>query len=292
MKKSVRSALLLAVSGVLGIGVINLIKGMTPTPQTVSATVETKKVVVAATALTWGDRIAPSNLRAVDFLSGSVPDGSFTSVADLTTGEPRVALATIEAGEPVLASRVSGSGGKASLSTVIDATKRAVSIRVDDVSGAAGFITPSDRVDVMLTRSEQSGTPQTEILLQNIRVLGIDQRANEHEDKPSVARAVTVEVTPEEAQKIALAQKVGSLSLSLRNMGNAAAVPNRAISTRDLTSAPPVKEAPITHRTIQVIRGSAGTNYEVQDGSIKALSTPSAPTPTGQENGKTIASKS
>src|SRR6516165_10451767 len=83
MKKSVRSVLLLAVSGVLGIVVINLIRGMTLPPQTVSATVETKKVVVAATALKWGDRIAPGDLRAVDFLPNSVPDGSFTSVADL-----------------------------------------------------------------------------------------------------------------------------------------------------------------------------------------------------------------
>src|SRR3954469_12115734 len=148
-----RSILLLAISAVLGVLAVGLVHGMS---QPVSfAPPDTRKVVIAGLALKFGDRITAEDLRLVDFPSASVPGSAFPSIEELVVqGEPRVALTAIEAGDLVLASKVSGRGGKASLSTVIDPTMRAVTIRVDDVSGTAGFITPSDRVDVMLTRTD------------------------------------------------------------------------------------------------------------------------------------------
>src|SRR3546814_9365193 len=105
---------------------------------------------------------------------------------------------------------------------------RAVTIRVNDVAGVAGFVLPGDRVDVLLTRDRTGGEGGnvannliTDVLLQNVKVLGIDQDANQEKDKPSVAKAVTLEVSPQQAQKLALASQLGSLALMLRNLGDA-----------------------------------------------------------------------
>jgi len=269
-----RSLLLLAVSAVLGLVAIGLIRGMTPQTviMPVAQSVEMKKVVVAATLLRFGDKIASNVLRVADYLPASVPEGAFSDPAELTTGEPRVVLETIQPGEPVLAARISGQGGKASLSTVIDPLKRALSIRVDDVSGAAGFITPGDRVDVMLTRPADEGHSQiTDILLQNIKVLAIDQEANEHKEKPTVVKAVTLEVSPDQAQKLALGRTIGALSLSLRNLVSGTDVVPRSISVEDLMDRPKRPHEPGRSRpTIEILRGTTATPYEVPGGQSDA----------------------
>ena len=255
-----RAILLLVISAVLGVFVIGLVRGLShPVPVVVG--MDVKKVVVSATDLSFGDKLAPTSVREVDFPPASVPQGAFGSVAELTAGEPRVVLESIRTGEPILASKVSGSGGKASLSTIIDPEMRAVTIRVDDVSGAAGFITPSDRVDVMLTHSDNQQAT-TDVLLQNIKVLAVDQEANEHKDKPTVVKAVTLEVTPDQAQKISLARTIGTLSLALRNLANAAPVPSRPISMRDLTGEFKKPDQP-QGRKVEVIRGAAATAYDI-----------------------------
>jgi pilus assembly protein CpaB len=254
-----RSILLLVLAAMLGIFAIGLVRGLShPVPVIVG--MDTKKVVVASTDLKFGDKLTAGFLHEVDFPPASVPEGAFASIADLTAGEPRVVLETIRTGEPVLATKVSGSGGKASLSTVIDPEMRAITIRVDDVSGTAGFITPSDRVDVMLTHGDNQGMT-TEVLLQNIKVLAVDQEANEHKDKPTVVKAVTLEVTPDQAQKVSLARTIGTLSLSLRNLANAQSVPTRPISIGDLTGQ--FKSREQARPKIEIIRGAAATAYEV-----------------------------
>jgi pilus assembly protein CpaB len=122
---------------------------------------------------------------------------------------------------------------------------RAVSIRIDDVSGVAGFILPGDRVDVMLTRRMEGAGPDTnlvtDIILQNVQVLGIDQLSDQDREKPVVARTATVAVTPEDAQKLALAQQAGTLGLALRNTSAVDQVPVERVVQRDLApnAAPP-----------------------------------------------------
>src|SRR5258708_27589201 len=218
-----RPLFMIAISAVLGLFAVFLVRGMVQGQAPVQAAIETQKVVVASVPLNFGERLTPANLRVADFLPASVPEGAFNSVADLTDGEPRLALDAMQPGEIVLAAKISGKGAKASLSSVIEPGKRAVTVRVDDVSGAAGFITPTDRVDVMLTRTMQGqSSPQTEVLLQDIKVLAVDQLANERTDRPIVAKAVTLEVTPTDAEKIALGRSIGVLSLSLRNFTSAA----------------------------------------------------------------------
>lgn len=192
------------------------------------------KVVVAKTKLRFGNELTPDNLRIVAWPADALPEGSFSSVPDLFEGASRrVALRTIEPNEPVTKLKVSGFGGKASLSNVITPGMRAVSIRVNEALGVAGFVLPGDRVDVMLTREDRgsSRTPMTHILLQDVRVLAVDQAIEGQAEGPKIVDTVTVEVTIDQVQKLILAQRVGTITLTLRN-----ATPNSEENLRPKTA--------------------------------------------------------
>ena len=122
------------------------------------------------------------------------------------------------------------------LSALLDEGKRAVTLRVDDVRGVAGFILPGDFVDVVLIAED--GPPRredySEILLQHLKVLAVDQLASERQEQPTVAKAVTIEATPEQAQKLLLATNIGKLSLILRRPEEARADAGRRVTERDL----------------------------------------------------------
>lgn len=201
----------------------------------------TKMVVVAKTPLAFGAIIRKEHLRVIKWPAGGLPKGSFQKIDQLIKkGTNRVVLRRIEANEPILKTKVSGFGGRASLSTIISTDMRAATIRVNDVNGVAGFILPGDRVDVLLTRDGTSGNKRrgnnliTDVLLQNIKVLAIDQNSNNGKEKPSVAKAVTLEVTAHQTQKLILAQRVGSLALALRNVKNASAASVQTVRISDL----------------------------------------------------------
>jgi pilus assembly protein CpaB len=126
---------------------------------------------------------------------------------------------------------------------MLDEGKRAVTVRVDDVRGVAGFILPGDHVDVALIRRE-NGQRYSDLLLQNVKVVAIDQIANEQRDKPTVAKAVTLEVTPQQAQKISLATDVGRLSLILRQAGEVDTVADSRVTEADLGAPDAVQNKP------------------------------------------------
>jgi pilus assembly protein CpaB len=196
-------------------------------------------IVVAGQGLDFGMVLSPENVVEIPWSSSTLPEGAFKSSADLLKDGRRVVLSKIEKNEPVLASRVTGPGQRGSLSALIDPGMRAVTVRVDDVRGVAGFLVPGDHVDVALTRLETgaanaTANSYTDVLLQNVKVLGVDQIASSSEDKPTVAKAVTVEVTTEQAQKLVLAGGVGSLSLVLRQAGGMEADPSHRVSLSDL----------------------------------------------------------
>src|SRR5208283_210797 len=190
-------------------------------------------IVVAAQALEFGAPLTADNIIEVPWASSVIPDGAFTSAADLLKDGRRVVLTPVQKNEPILVSRITGSGQRASLSALIDAGMRAVTLRVDDVRGVAGFVLPGDRVDLVLTRHEGEKS-FADVLLQNVKVLAVDQLTNERQEGPAVAKAVTVEVSTEQAQKLILAAGVGSLSLVLRQAGGADPVAARRVSTLDL----------------------------------------------------------
>jgi pilus assembly protein CpaB len=184
----------------------------------------TTKVAVASVPLAYGVDITPEKVRFVDFPNTSIPAGAFTNASLLMpAGKPaRVALMAIAPNEPILASKITGEGQGASIAALLPAGMRAATVRINDVSGVAGFIQPSDTVDVLITRTlptQGTAAQVTDVLLQNIHVLAIDQNAKNSDGTPAVARTATLEVTPIDAQKLALAQEAGSLSLVLRKPG-------------------------------------------------------------------------
>ena len=173
------------------------------------------------------------------------------TTAELLKDGRRVVLAPLAVNEPVLRTKVSLPGQRASLSSLLQDGTRAVTVRVDDVRGVAGFILPGDFVDVVLIKTDDERVRRenySEILLQHVKVLAIDQFASERQEQPTVAKAVTLEVEPEQAQKILLATNIGKLSLVLRQPGEAAAQAGRRITERDLSTikveAPVVQPAP------------------------------------------------
>ncbi len=177
-------------------------------------------IAVAAVELQLGSRIAPETIRLVEWPSGSIPNGAFTDLAKL---DGRVALTGIQPGEPILESRLAPEGTKGGLSAVVPEGKRAITVRVNDVIGVAGFTLPGNYVDIMVntenTGANRNNADQmiSKIVLERILVLAVAQEANRDETKPKVVNAVTLEVTPEQAERLDLARSVGNLSLVLRN---------------------------------------------------------------------------
>ena len=186
--------------------------------------VELAKVVVASTELKFGSVIDESMLKVVDWPQDAFPEGAFTATSEVIEDGNRRALATIYPGEPILLSKVTGENGRAGLAGIIAEGKRAVTIPVDTVNGVAGFIQPGDFVDVLLTRQDDSDDAQTEIFMENVKILSVDQEAGGRTETAKVASSVTIETDTNGAQKIAWGLNVGSLSLTLRSAGDNAAV--------------------------------------------------------------------
>ncbi|MEX5729752.1 pilus assembly protein CpaB [Rhodovulum iodosum] len=189
---------------------------------TASAKVEPDLVdiVVARAPISYGMAIESHLVTTQKWPKEAVPPGAHTSYAAVLpqgSGAPRRAKYTMAPGEVLLDSKLSGFGEKVTIVQKLGANSRAMALKVDAVSGVGGFVTPGDRVDIVLTQGRGSDMSAVTVL-QNILVIGVDQQADQNTDQPSVARTVTVEVAPDQSQILALAQKAGSLSLTLRTL--------------------------------------------------------------------------
>jgi pilus assembly protein CpaB len=196
--------------------------------------IATRTLVVASKPLRFGTELTAQHLREMAWPQEGLPAGSFASIADLLSSGRRVALTAIEPNEPVLGTKITGANQRATLSAVLRDGLKAVTIRVNDVDGVGGFVLPGDHVDVVLTRQKDKDKASNDVVLQSVRVLAIDQSADERADKPSVVKAVTLEVDTTGAQKLALAASVGTLSLMLRKAGEAQSEFTRQITLSDL----------------------------------------------------------
>jgi pilus assembly protein CpaB len=221
--------------------------------------VATETIVVAAKPLRFGNELGAMSLREIAWAQGQVPAGAFSKISDLLSSGRRVVLTAIEENEPILASKVTGSGQRATLSAVLQDGMKAVTVRVNDVEGVAGFVLPGDRVDVMLTRQQEKNAT-TDVVLQNVRVLAVDQVADERADKPALAKAITLEVEVASAQKLALAATVGTLALALRKAGEATPSNTRRITLSDL---PKTTTSDDRYSTVSVVRSGQKFEYSV-----------------------------
>lgn len=178
------------------------------------------QIAVAQLDIQLGDRITPEMIKLVEWPSSSVPDGAFSDPKLL---DGRVARTNLQRGEPLLESKLAPVGTKGGLSAVVGDGKRAMTVRVNDVIGVAGFALPGNYVDILVNTQEEgarSGDKDraiSKIVLERILVLAVAQEANRDDTKPKVVNAVTLELTPGQAEKLDLARSVGTLSLVLRN---------------------------------------------------------------------------
>jgi pilus assembly protein CpaB len=204
-------------------------------------------IVVAAESLAYGTTMTPDSVVEIPWFSNTLPEGAFAVKDDVLNGGRRVVLSPMKRGEAVLRTKITGPGQRASLASLLEEGKRAVTVQVDDVRGVAGFVLPGDFVDLVIIADDGSTKRQSysDILLEHIKVLAIDQVASEGEGQPTVAKAVTVEVTKEQAQKILLATNIGKLSLILARPVESKPDPNRRVSEKDIgrTSPEPVRPA-------------------------------------------------
>ena len=224
--------------------------------------VATKTIVVAAKPLRYGMELGADALREIPWSLEALPRGAFSKISDILSGGKRVVLAPVEINEPVLSLKVTGPGQRATLSSLVAEGMKAVTIRVNDVEGVGGFVLPGDHVDVVLTRQIDKGSATTQVVLQNTRVLAVDQIADERAQKAAVAKSVTLEVDTVDAQKLWLSSSVGSLSLLLRKAGETAEVRTRKVTLEDLSTHEPVADKGTT-TTVVVTRAAAKQEYTV-----------------------------
>jgi pilus assembly protein CpaB len=222
----------------------------------------TQTIVVAAQPLRFGTELSASMLKEIEWPAATLPAGAFSSTGDLLQAGRRLVLSPIEPNEPVLALKVTGPGQRATLSALVRPGMKAVTVRVNDVEGVGGFVLPGDHVDVVLTRQVDKGAATAEVVLQNARVLAVDQSADERAAKAAVAKSVTLEVDTLDAQKIWLASSVGNLSLLLRKAGETVDTRTRKISLKDLGTEQVARDKRPSV-TVVVTRAAAKQEYTV-----------------------------
>ncbi len=249
----------------------------------------TSKVVVAATDIEMGSKLTAPMVRIAEFPAGSVPAGA---LGEETKAIDRVVLVKLTKGEPVLEARLAPEGSKAGLSAIVGKGKRAITVKVNEVAGVAGFIQPGSYVDVLVNTQEEGGNrgdkdlSLSKIVLERILVLAVAQETTTDANKPKVVSAVTLELTPEEAEKLDLARSVGTLSLALRNqvdqanvqtqgatkaklLGAAAkpapapialtSAPTPVVHRRPAPAAPPPEAPPPPRKCVTVVNGMDAT---------------------------------
>jgi len=174
----------------------------------------TVPVLAAAMDIPFGTKVEPRHVTLIQMLVGTEPPGAFH---DVSSAVGKVSRAGLLKGEVLLGERFAESGEGSALASVVGQHLRAVTLRVDDVVGVAGFLLPGNRVDVVSAYKEGNQETRSETVLQNVRVLAVDQTASTNKNDPVVVRAVTVEVTPEDAEALIRARQRGSLQITLRN---------------------------------------------------------------------------
>ncbi|CAM3152543.1 Flp pilus assembly protein CpaB [Janthinobacterium lividum] len=234
----------------------------------------TNKVAVALVDISLGARIAPEMVRMVDWPSSALPPGA---INDPKLLDARVTRTSIQHGEPIMESKLAPPGTQGGLSAVVGEGKRAMTVRVNDVVGVAGFALPGNYVDILVNTQDDAAKTGTgrdpsisKIVLERILVLAIAQESNRDDTKPKVVNAVTLELTPDQTEKLDLARSVGTLSLVLRNQIEDKPVNTDGATKTSLLDAKVAAQVaapaprPVVRR--RVVQGPAGPQVDVIKG--------------------------
>ena len=245
---------------------------------------KTQPVAVAVANLSWGTALNKEMIKTATFLKGSLPEGEY--FADAASLEGRVLVMPVNANEPILKSRLAPQGVTAGgVAAVVDPKKRAMAVKVDKVIGVSGFVHPGNRVDVLvsLQRPGKDDNPITKIVLQNIAVLatGTEIEQKGRNEKPVQVDVITLELTPEEAEKLALATSEGKIQLALRNYNSSEEVATRGETISSLLSGQAgqaVQTAPAVKKTrapkpVVLAKQDPTINIEVFRGTEKTMTT-------------------
>ncbi len=211
--------------------------------------VATTHILTAAMNLTVGTKVEARHVATIEMIPGQEPVGTFHDFKEI---DGKVTTVNVPAGQMLIAPMF-GNEGESALAAVVAKNKRAVTVRVDDVVGVAGFLLPGNHVDVVATRKDDRTQVITaETILSDIKVLAVDQSIAKNSNEPVVVRAVTLEVTPNEGETLLKGKAAGSIQLALRN----------PLDESDARHKPaPVKAAvkvvaPVRDPAITVIRGT------------------------------------
>jgi pilus assembly protein CpaB len=237
--------ILIVVSVLLGIGAAWVANDWIR-DRTTASTAAKASVVVAATEIPFGTKVEARHVRLIEMVPGSEPSGVFRDPQQVIG---RVSTGNVLPGELLLAPRFVTHESGSALSAMVDQRMRAVTVRVDDVVGVAGFLLPGNRVDVLASRRVEQNRATTETILQYVKVLAVDQTAATEKNEPVVVRAVTLEVTPAQAEVLVRHEEEGSLQLTLRNPLDDMEVPLVADVSR-VAVPPPVPASPPPRRVV------------------------------------------
>ena len=208
-----RGLLLLTLSLVMGVSAAMVARGWVAGQVAGEEKPAAATVVAASMAIPFGTKVEERHLKIIEMPKSSVPPGSFALKEDVAN---KVTTQQIVAGEILMQARFVEQGDGSTLAAMVDKNMRAVTVRVDDVIGVAGFLLPGNRVDVVAARKENRRAV-TDTILRNIEVLAVDQTASANDSDPVIVRAVTLEVTPEQAETLVKGREEGSIQLTLRN---------------------------------------------------------------------------
>lgn len=270
----------LGASAVLGLGALIVARVWLPQPthgpalKTSPATQSMTPVVVASGDLAYGAKLDAAHMMVEQLPAGDVPKGAFSSPSQVLSQKdgPPVVLTPIAAHEPILAAKLSSGGARAIVSADITDGMRAYTVPVTDVAGVGGHVLPNDHVDVIVSRdipmvslpnqpSCNCKRVRADVVLQNVRVLGMDLNADPASVQSAFAHTATLEVNVQDAQKLAVAIQTGTLSLALRRVGSAEITPVRTVEISDLRSTAPRAPGggflPDDARLIDVMRHAA-----------------------------------
>lgn len=220
-------------------------------------------VVVAAVAIPFGRTIEPKDLRMLELPPEAVPEGSFKTIDEVAG---RVSSQSLFTGEVVLAGRVAEHLGGSALAAVLEPGMRAISVRVDDVAGVAGFLLPGNLVDIVSSkRSGGNREVASRTILEKIKVLAVDQIASQEQNSPVIVRAVTLAVTPSEAERLFEATQEGKVQLTLRNPLDDSESEEEKVAAQPIPRATANPAPRHRHVRVSVIRGTEMASKNVHE---------------------------